>query len=178
MEDELASVDYDIEDLKKAKKLVDFNQPGRSSSSRASVDNYLDDLKEAQSLMEFQRSESSASLYTPSEADYNYSRRTWGQTKLFIDNLHYTIKDSELKDYFSKYGKIVDCYIVRSRLTKLSRGYGYVDFYREYSAEDALDDGAKEPHMIHGRYITLRYASVHAAENRTIHGSRKPYYWI
>lgn len=97
----------------------------------------------------------------------------YARTKLYIDTLHCTIQTRDLEKYFSRYGKIVDCYIVRSRLTHISRGYGYVDFYREYSAEDALDD---EPHKIHGQYITVRYASEHAAENCNIHGTRRhPY---
>lgn len=144
----------------------------------------MEDLKEAESIVSYSLTRSASvadyidltgSPQEQSMVSYDFSRRQYepyGRTKLYIDNLYYKIRERDLEKYFAKYGTIVDVYIVRSRLTKISRGYGYVDFYREYSAEDAIDDAKNEPHMIHGRYITVRYASEHAAENRAIHGPR------
>lgn len=96
-----------------------------------------------------------------------------GETRLFIDNLHNTINDNDLYRYFSKYGRIIEAYVVRGRLTKISRAYGYVDFYYEYSAENVMHEASYRPHMIRGRYITVCYASDHAAENREIHGETR-----
>lgn len=104
-------MEQDIEDLKRAKNLVDFKMPGC--------------------------------------------------TKLFLDNLHYTITERDLERYFGRYGHILDLYIVRSRLTKLSRGYGYVEYSHEHMAEDAMADADDEPHMVRGRYITTQFAYGH-----------------
>lgn len=46
---------------------------------------------------------------------------------------------SYLFSYFRKFGRVGDIYIPRDRNTHESRGFAFVRFYDERSAEDAMD---------------------------------------
>ncbi len=59
---------------------------------------------------------------------------------LYISNLSRRIKDDDILDKFSKYGKIKDINIVRDPFTKDSRGFGFVTFENPKDSEAALDE--------------------------------------
>ncbi|KAM3178466.1 hypothetical protein ACTXT7_002486 [Hymenolepis weldensis] len=48
--------------------------------------------------------------------------------KLYIGGLKMDITSEDLREYFSKFGTIVDCEVVKSRETNISRGFGFVTF--------------------------------------------------
>lgn len=61
--------------------------------------------------------------------------------KLFIGGLSLNTTDDTLKEFYGKFGTILDCVVMRDGATKKSRGFGFVtysaktevDFWSEYS---------------------------------------------
>jgi len=60
-------------------------------------------------------------------------------TKLIVNFLPPTVTSATLKELFSQYGTVEDANVVLDRLTKASRGYGFVKFSTEESAQRAID---------------------------------------
>ena len=52
-------------------------------------------------------------------------------TSLFVGNLNALVTPNELYETFSAYGGVASVYISRNKRTKMSRGFGYVNFYLE-----------------------------------------------
>ncbi|VDN19352.1 unnamed protein product [Gongylonema pulchrum] len=67
--------------------------------------------------------------------------------KLFIGGLSITTSDEALKDYYSQWGELVDCIVMRDPSTKRSRGFGFVDAAM-----------AARPHMIDGKQVDPKRA--------------------
>ena len=59
---------------------------------------------------------------------------------LYISNLSRRIRDDELKEKFSKYGKVTEINIVREPFSKESRGFGFITFESTKAAQEALDN--------------------------------------
>ena len=67
--------------------------------------------------------------------------------KLFIGGLNYSTTDETLKDFFSKFGELVDCVVMKFRDTKRSRGFGFVT----YATIEMVDEcQSNRPHTIDG----------------------------
>lgn len=47
----------------------------------------------------------------------------------------------EFKGFFSKYGKVVDCEIIRDHVSKRSRGFGFIVFDNELVVDNVLSEG-------------------------------------
>lgn len=47
-------------------------------------------------------------------------------TKLFVGGIPYDSDDYSLRKFFLKFGDIEEAVVIRDRLTKKSRGYGFV----------------------------------------------------
>ena len=65
--------------------------------------------------------------------------------KLFLGYLNNSTTEEGIKKHFEKYGKIVDCVVMKFPETKKSRGFGFVTFENSSQTTAALDDG---PHII------------------------------
>ena len=63
------------------------------------------------------------------------------------------MKDSEIKEKLEKYGKIIDCNVVRDPFTKESRGFGFFTFEKSGGAQDAIENLNKSE--FDGRVISL-----------------------
>jgi RNA recognition motif-containing protein len=48
--------------------------------------------------------------------------------KLFIGGLSLNTTDETLHSFYSQYGQLVDCIVMRDSATKRSRGFGFVSF--------------------------------------------------
>ena len=58
--------------------------------------------------------------------------------------------DSLLK-YFSRYGEVIDCVVMKNQTTGKSRGFGFVKFREPNCVEDVLANG---PHVLDGRQVS------------------------
>jgi len=72
---------------------------------------------------------------------------------IHVGNLSFNLGEKDLEDYFSKYGKIVDTYIVRRG--GRPRGYGFVEFSSSKEADNALSANGEE---MNGRVINIELA--------------------
>uniref|UniRef100_F6Z145 RRM domain-containing protein n=1 Tax=Ciona intestinalis TaxID=7719 RepID=F6Z145_CIOIN len=86
--------------------------------------------------------------------------------KLFIGGISYETTDESMNDYFSKYGKIEDCVVIKDSSTGRSKGFGFVTFETEAEADACMDD---RPHTLNSRQIDVK-----RAVSREIKESVKP----
>ncbi|KAI4340009.1 hypothetical protein MLD38_024889 [Melastoma candidum] len=61
--------------------------------------------------------------------------------KIFVGGIPSSVTEDELKDFFSKYGKVVEHEIIRDRMTNRSRGFGFVIFDSEEVVDEILFEG-------------------------------------
>jgi len=89
--------------------------------------------------------------------------------KLFIGGLSFETTETSLKAYFSKWGDIKDCIVMRDSQTKRSRGFGFI----KYKTKDSVDDVQKaRPHKIDDRDVETKRAmprdDPHLTQQQTV----------
>lgn len=77
------------------------------------------------------------------------------KNKLFVGSLPWSINNDSLKEMFSPYGEVTEAIIINDRETGRSKGFGFVTFATEESAQKALELNGKE---IEGRTIVVNVA--------------------
>uniref|UniRef100_A0A7E4W1W1 RRM domain-containing protein n=1 Tax=Panagrellus redivivus TaxID=6233 RepID=A0A7E4W1W1_PANRE len=75
--------------------------------------------------------------------------------KLFIGGLNHETTDDQLREYYSKWGTVVDCIVIRDPVTKHSRGFGFVTYATIQMAETAMNG---RPHTINGKVVDPKRA--------------------
>lgn len=76
--------------------------------------------------------------------------------KLFVGGISWDTDEERLKEYFSKYGEVVEAVIMRDRTTGRARGFGFVVFTDPAVAERVIMD----KHMIDGRTVSSLIANI------------------
>ncbi|XP_025052184.1 DAZ-associated protein 1 isoform X9 [Alligator sinensis] len=71
--------------------------------------------------------------------------------KLFVGGLDWSTTQETLRSYFSQYGEVVDCVIMKDKTTNQSRGFGFVKFKDPNCVGTVL---ASRPHTLDGRNVT------------------------
>lgn len=85
--------------------------------------------------------------------------------KLFIGGLAPQTDEDKLREFYSKWGDIVDLVVMKDGTTGRSRGFGFVTYSEASMAEQAVSDG---PHEIDGKSIdTKRAISKDAMEDNS-----------
>lgn len=74
--------------------------------------------------------------------------------KIFIGGISWETTEERLRDYFSKYGEVVQTVIMKDRLTGRARGFGFVVF----SDPSMVDIALQEKHTIDGRAVEAKKA--------------------
>jgi len=77
------------------------------------------------------------------------------QRKLFIGGLSFDTCDEGLREYFNKFGQVLDCIVMKDPKTKKSRGFGFVTFTRVQMVDEVM---TKRPHKLDGRTVTPKRA--------------------
>jgi RNA recognition motif-containing protein len=60
--------------------------------------------------------------------------------KIFVGNLSHDVKDEELSDLFSEYGRVSSVKIIRDMFSQASKGFGFVEMPGKVEAKKALDN--------------------------------------
>jgi len=60
-------------------------------------------------------------------------------TKLFVGSLPWSTNDAELKTAFEPFGKVVSAKVIFDRVTKKSRGFGFVEMEEKDEANSAIE---------------------------------------
>nr|KYP49863.1 DAZ-associated protein 1 [Cajanus cajan] len=74
--------------------------------------------------------------------------------KLFIGGISWDTDEERLKEYFGKYGEVIEAVIMRDRVTGRARGFGFVVFADPSVAERVIMD----KHIIDGRTVEAKKA--------------------
>lgn len=61
------------------------------------------------------------------------------QNKLYVGNFPYTVDEEQLRELFSPYGEIEDLALIKDRDTGRPKGFGFITFASQQSAEKALE---------------------------------------
>jgi len=75
--------------------------------------------------------------------------------KLFIGGLSFETTDEKLQKYFSQFGPVTSAVVMRDTLTKRSRGFGFVSFKDNESADKAMEC---TEHIINDRRVEAKRA--------------------
>ena len=78
------------------------------------------------------------------------------QNKIYVGNFPYTVDDAQLREIFAPYGDIEDLAIIMDRATGRSKGFAFVTFAAQQSAEKALEQNGKN---IGGRPLKVNMAT-------------------
>ena len=84
-------------------------------------------------------------------------------SKLFIGGLNWETDEEKLKNYFSKYGNVVDLKIMRDNATGRSRGFGFLTFAEPQS----VDEVVKTQHILDGKVIDPKRAIPKDEQDKT-----------
>jgi heterogeneous nuclear ribonucleoprotein A1/A3 len=75
--------------------------------------------------------------------------------KLFIGGLSLATTDESLSQFYSQFGEILDCVVMREPQTKKSRGFGFISFGSKEEVDKAMD---ARPHEIDGKTVDPKRA--------------------
>ncbi|KAK7126188.1 hypothetical protein R3I93_021542 [Phoxinus phoxinus] len=85
------------------------------------------------------------------------SKNEEDEGKMFVGGLSWDTTKKDLKDYFSKYGEVVDCTLKLDPLTGRSRGFGFVLFKEADSVEKVI---TQKEHKLNGKVIDPKKAKA------------------
>ena len=66
------------------------------------------------------------------------------QAKLFVGNLNYSVRETDLKDLFEKHGEVRSVNIISDKYSGQSKGFAFVEMAKVEDAEKALSENGKE----------------------------------
>lgn len=84
------------------------------------------------------------------------------QNKLYVGNFPYSVDEGQLRSLFSTYGEISDLAMIMDRDTGRPKGFAFITFAAQQSAEKALEQN--------GRDLGGRPLKVNIAQERDARG--------
>src|SRR5690348_2340756 len=66
------------------------------------------------------------------------------QNKLYVGNLPYSVDEEQLRGIFAQYGEISQLSLIMDRDTGRPKGFGFITFASQQSAEKALEQNGKD----------------------------------
>lgn len=80
--------------------------------------------------------------------------------RLYIGNLAYSLGEQELRERFERFGRVLDCRIIKDHLTNQSKGFGFIEMENPEEACAAID--SLNEAEINGRKIRVNEARPRA----------------
>jgi len=77
--------------------------------------------------------------------------------KIFVGGLHHSLNEKTLREYFERFGEIANAIILYDQTTKNSRGFGFVTFREESSADKLLNHPGS--HELGGKVVEVKRAT-------------------
>lgn len=94
---------------------------------------------------------------TPKTEESNPSFESTTKTnQIFVGGCHPNLQKKDLRDYFSKFGRVTESRLVRHKLTKKFRGFAFVSFQCEKAIEKVMKN--KNKHIILGKKVEIKKA--------------------
>ncbi|XP_055513591.1 RNA-binding protein Musashi homolog 2b isoform X13 [Leucoraja erinacea] len=90
--------------------------------------------------------------------------------KMFIGGLSWQTSPDSLRDYFSKFGEIRECMVMRDPTTKRSRGFGFVTFADSASVDKVL---AQPHHELDSKTIDPKVAFPRRTQPKMVTRTKK-----
>ena len=78
------------------------------------------------------------------------------QNKLYVGNLPFSVDESQLREIFAQYGEISELALIMDRDTGRPKGFGFITFANQQSAEKALEQNGKD---VGGRALRVNIAT-------------------
>lgn len=85
------------------------------------------------------------------------------QNKIYVGNLLTSITKVDIESEFSRYGDIEDVQLIQDRFTGVSKGFAFLTFSKQISAETALEMNGKS---FNGRNLVVNMAKEKSNNNR------------
>ncbi|GLD51777.1 heterogeneous nuclear ribonucleoprotein D0-like isoform X4 [Lates japonicus] len=85
------------------------------------------------------------------------SKNEEDEGKMFVGGLSWDTTKKDLKDYFSKFGEVVDCTLKLDPMTGRSRGFGFVLFKEPESVDKVA---SQKEHKLNGKVIDPKKAKA------------------
>ncbi|KAF9581856.1 hypothetical protein BGW38_000969, partial [Lunasporangiospora selenospora] len=107
-----------------------------------------------------------------SQQDYHHTQQQSQQPsssggrelgKMFIGGLNWETTDESLRAYFSRYGELTDCMVMKDPVTNKSRGFGFLTFVDPKNVDAVL----KEDHYLDGKMIDPKRAIPREEQEKT-----------
>jgi len=76
--------------------------------------------------------------------------------KLYVGNLPYSVRDSDLEDLFAAHGSVQSAQVIIERDTGRSKGFGFVEMSNDQEAQEAIS--ALNGRDMEGRTLTVNEA--------------------
>ncbi len=86
--------------------------------------------------------------------------------KLYVGNLPYSVRDSDLEDLFSAHGAVQSAQVIIERDTGRSKGFGFVEMSNDQEAQEAIS-------ALNGRDMEGRTLTVNEARPKEEGGGRR-----
>ncbi len=76
--------------------------------------------------------------------------------RIYVGNLPFSVTQEQLKELFSQYGEIEEAVVVTNKFSGRSKGFGFVSFKEDSSAERAVAEMNKKE--VEGRALNVKEA--------------------
>lgn len=76
--------------------------------------------------------------------------------RIYIGNLPWSITKNKLEELFSPFGEIEEAIVIANKYTGRSRGFGFVTFKKDSSAEEAIE--RMDRRDVEGRNLVVKEA--------------------
>jgi cold-inducible RNA-binding protein len=84
------------------------------------------------------------------------------KAKVFIGNLPFTVTSADLEQLFGQFGEIIGVNIREDRATRRPRGFAFVTFADEASAQESVNSINGREYC--GRVLTVNFATIRGSQ--------------